>query len=126
VEFRDEFVEEWPDSDMSKVLAMAARVAASHYGPDPGRTPYEELVGSGLPGDTHGRLIDPEPFKGMGLSKNPKPRISPQTMPETIYRDYTGASLTYPHSAPSSAGPSSGGSRKEKESPGLRAVVRRT
>jgi hypothetical protein len=44
-----------------------------------------ETFGSGLPGDTH---VDPEPFKGMGLSKNPHPKISPQTMPATLERPY--------------------------------------
>jgi hypothetical protein len=81
-------------------FAIATRVAQEFYGAveDP-RTPRENLVGSGLPGDTHGRLgLDPEPFRGANLSRNPHPRISPQTMPVTLQRPYiqpTGNSSLY-------------------------------
>ena len=73
-----------------RLFAIAARVALSFTkgGEDP-RSELENMVGSGLPGDTHGRLgLDPEPFKGRNLSKNPHPKISPQTMPETKYGTY--------------------------------------
>ena len=55
------------------------------------------MVGSGLPGDTHGRLgLDPEPFKGRNISKNPHPKISPQTMPATIERPFSGVQVGTP------------------------------
>jgi hypothetical protein len=54
---------------------------------------HQEATGiaSGLPGDNHGRLVDPEPFKGRNLSRNPHPKISPQTMPETITQPFSGS-----------------------------------
>jgi len=52
---------------------------------------HQDGIASGLPGDRHGRLTDPDPYKGMGLSKNPHPKISPQTMPATIYQPFSGS-----------------------------------
>src|ERR1700676_5392416 len=76
-------------SPTTRLYAIATQVAQRFSEPvESLRTQEEYGVGSGLPGDTHGRLIDPEPFRGMGLSVNPKPRISPQTMPATIERPY--------------------------------------
>ena len=76
------------------IFAIATRVAQEFYGAvqDP-RTAEENLIGSGLPGDTHGRLADPEPFKGRNLSRNPHPKISPQTMPATIERPFSGTQM---------------------------------
>ena len=45
----------------------------------------ESSLGAALPGDTH---VNPNPFAGMDLSKNPHSKISPQTMPATIERPY--------------------------------------
>ena len=84
------------------------------------RTPVEthqEAIGiaSGLPGDRHGRLSDPEPFRGRNLSKNPHPKISPQTMPATIERSYQSPeSLTY-----------SSQTRENKHSESLRKLTKR-
>ena len=81
-----------------RLFAIAARVAQefTRGGVNP-RTEMEEMVGSGLPGDTHGRLgLDPEPFRGRNLSKNPHPKISPQTMPATIERPFSGVQVGAP------------------------------
>ena len=74
-----------------RLFAIAARVAQEFSSVENPRTELEEMVGSGLPGDTHGRLgLDPAPFAERNLSKNPHPRISPQTMPATIERPFSG------------------------------------
>ncbi len=107
----------------SKLWAVAARVAASYYGPEPARTQEEETVGVALPGDA---IANPEPFKGMGLSKNPSPRISPQVITEGPSQEYSGV-LTYPYAATKGRVMGGGGAshRQEKASPAMRALVRR-
>ena len=80
-----------------RLFAIAARVAEAFSSVQNPRTEMEEMVGSGLPGDTHGRLgLDPEPFKGRNISKNPHPKISPQTMPATIERPFSGVQVGTP------------------------------
>jgi hypothetical protein len=72
-------------------FAIATRVAQKFFEParNP-RTQQEDWCASGLPGDTGGRLVNPEPYTGQNLSKNPHPKISPQTMPATIERPFSG------------------------------------
>jgi len=120
---------------MARFLRIAARVAAPlenlpregfTYPVQSPRTPAEEKLGSGMPGDGH---VNPEPYKGMGLSTNPHPKISPQTMPETICRPYVPNRKLTHYSSDSDYSPymeeSSSSRHHEQHSSSLRKIAER-
>ena len=102
--------------------------------PEPARTSAEEGIGSGLPGDSHGRLADPEPFKGRQLSKNPHVEISPDAplgIPDgsrikTIERPYDSRQKLTSSRGQSSESYGGGDSPRHKSShsEGLRKLVK--
>jgi hypothetical protein len=119
-----------------KQYAIAYRVAQGPAKDD--RTFEETLVGSGLPGDSHGRLgLDPEPFRGMDLSKNPHVEIPPalfrglpdgQNIP-TLERMYQVARKLTHYTSDSEVSPytqaSSKPRHKDRPSTGLRKLGQR-